>query len=395
MRRTLAWGAAGLLLVMPGYALAGAPGVGSGSNSDQTVKSTWITGLKAMTAQLNASMLHGAGVIGAMIDGANAVSAQLTMQALEAEAYRDYTPGESLCRFGTLARSLAASDASRDDHAAILNTYLLDRETHNNAQGPINPDHDGLARLQNVRAHYCNPGDNDGAPVTCSCDFAAGTCRGGIPGRMNRDIDFARLMGGPLTLALDFRDNALTDDEQDALAFLQTISAYRPIPSISPGNTDITGNSAIVGAFQRNRTVTAHRGIARHVLAEQMAKRAQGAPGAAVYMGNLLRELGYSTGDVTRYLSADTNNPSYNAQMEILTKKIYQNPNFYTNLVDKPANVLRAQAAMQAITLMQRRDLYEGALRRELMLSQMLELAIKDQPTATVRKRVQNIGGGG
>ena len=70
---------------------------------------------------------------------------------------------------------------------------------------------------------------------------------------------------------------------------------------------------------------------------------------------------------------------SYDAQMEILAKKIYQNQNFYTNLLDKAANVKRIQASQQAIKLMQRRDLYESMVRRELLLSQMLEQATREE----------------
>ena len=69
-------------------------------------------------------------------------------------------------------------------------------------------------------------------------------------------------------------------------------------------------------------------------------------------------------------------NPSYYAQMEMLTKKIYQNPNFYTNLYDKPANVARKNAAMHAIGLMQKFDLFNSYLRTEASLSVILELAV-------------------
>ena len=70
-------------------------------------------------------------------------------------------------------------------------------------------------------------------------------------------------------------------------------------------------------------------------------------------------------------------NPSYYAQMDVLTKKIYQNPNFYTSLYDKPTNVRRIGVSMDAISLMQMRDQYESALRKEMLLSLMLEQELK------------------
>jgi hypothetical protein len=65
--------------------------------------------------------------------------------------------------------------------------------------------------------------------------------------------------------------------------------------------------------------------------------------------------------------------------MEILTKKLYQNPTFYTELYDKPANVARKNASMQAIELMQRRDMVRSLLRSEAVLSVMLETALMEK----------------
>lgn len=65
--------------------------------------------------------------------------------------------------------------------------------------------------------------------------------------------------------------------------------------------------------------------------------------------------------------------PSYYAQMEVLTKKIYQNPGFYINLYDKPANVKRLGAAMDAILLMNQRDRFESLLRQEMLSATMIE----------------------
>lgn len=65
-------------------------------------------------------------------------------------------------------------------------------------------------------------------------------------------------------------------------------------------------------------------------------------------------------------------NPSYYAQLELLSKKIYQNPDFFANLYDKPTNVKRKSTAMKAIELMLDRALFESELRQEMMLSVML-----------------------
>jgi len=71
--------------------------------------------------------------------------------------------------------------------------------------------------------------------------------------------------------------------------------------------------------------------------------------------------------------------------MELLTKKIYQNPDFYTNLYDKPANVSRKGVAMQAIGLMQKFDMLKSTLRKEASLSVLLELAVTDEQNDIIR----------
>ena len=72
--------------------------------------------------------------------------------------------------------------------------------------------------------------------------------------------------------------------------------------------------------------------------------------------------------------------------MEVLTKKLYQNPSFYTELYDKPANVERKRVALQAIDLMQKRDIYQSLLRSESILSLMLETDVMAEQDSIINK---------
>ncbi len=84
--------------------------------------------------------------------------------------------------------------------------------------------------------------------------------------------------------------------------------------------------------------------------------------------------------------------PSYYAQMEFLTRKIYENPQFYTNLYTSPANVERMGVALEAIKLMQNRDRFEAALRREMLISLLLELGVRDLEEATASRLLRSTG---
>ena len=56
----------------------------------------------------------------------------------------------------------------------------------------------------------------------------------------------------------------------------------------------------------------------------------------------------------------------------------YRDPAFYAKLYDNPANVLRQQASMQGIGLMQQRDLFESQIRSEMLLSVLLETKLAE-----------------
>jgi predicted GNAT superfamily acetyltransferase len=64
--------------------------------------------------------------------------------------------------------------------------------------------------------------------------------------------------------------------------------------------------------------------------------------------------------------------------MDLLTKKIYQNPKFYTELYDKPVNIDRKEVAMRAIGLMQKRDFYRSIMRSEAIMAVWLETATEN-----------------
>ena len=103
--------------------------------------------------------------------------------------------------------------------------------------------------------------------------------------------------------------------------------------------------------------------------------KAQGEEEVQPYMKAMLAEMGIEPNDIDNILGE---RPSYYAQMEFLTKKLYQYPAFYSNLYDKPANVDRKHIAMQAIALMQKRDMYRSIIRSEMSQSILLETSLRD-----------------
>jgi len=122
------------------------------------------------------------------------------------------------------------------------------------------------------------------------------------------------------------------------------------------------------------RALAAKRSVAQAAFAAQVAMRSSGEESVKPYIENMLKEMGLEAEDIDPMLKEK---PSYNMQMELLTKKIYQQPKFYSNLYDKPVNVDRQNVSMQAIGMMQRRDMYRSMLRSEAIAAVLLETKLK------------------
>lgn len=205
----------------------------------------------------------------------------------------------------------------------------------------------------------------------------------------NKDVDFIRTVERKHTLDLDFLDSdkdrpELTNDERDILAFATnlfgpvryervSVDTVRPSPAHP---NDITPWQQ---KFMRERGILAKRAVAANSFFTIVSQRAEGVSekekffgaSAEIYLKPILQDLGLHPKDIDDLINSRS--PSYYAQMEILMKKIFQNPKFVTSLIDKPANVLRIQAALQAYKLMQQRDIFETIQRSEILVSLILE----------------------
>lgn len=340
---------------------------------DRIVSDWWTTklqpALKNMTAQLTATQTQNSGMLGGVMDGISTNRSLLAMQTLQAGAYKNYTPNEGLCRFGTNVRSLAAADMGRTRTQLALATIGQARQLGTKGSsadsGPIL---DRSARITQFERLYCDPADNNGllAPLCGATPKTTAT-------RFNKDISVARTLFEPQTLNVNFVDGVVTADEEDILALASYLYGH-DVPMRDPDINFSGANAAQKLKYLSQRQLVAFRNVAQNSFNMAVAARGTGGAATNTYMENILRELGLSPEEAATYLSNDTGTPSYHAQMEILTKKIYQNPNFYTNLIDKPANIDRQIAAIDAIGLMQDRDVYQSLERQEMLMSLLLEM---------------------
>lgn len=342
---------------------------------DWVVYLHWLPPHMNMAQQLTTGMTYQAIMVGALLDAKNEQETQRLMQQLAAEAHRDYQPDLTMCTFGTNVRSLAATEAKERVNSRLLDLTILKRDKlsqHISSASGVNDDLKN--RFEQFKSVYCDVND-DNAYLKPVCGA------GGPPDRINNDIDWTKMVENRYTLDADFAEPAPTAetiaDDQDIMALTRNLIAFRTFDKISD---DHLKQEFAKNSYMDTRSVNAIRSVASNSLGHIIGMRMGGTSCetcvGSSFMRYVLIQLGVPDVDIDKFLGQ---NPSYYAQMEVLTHKIFENPEFYANLYTTPANVERIGATIQALKLMQDRDRFEASLRREMLLSMILEVQIRDR----------------
>lgn len=349
-------------------------------------KENILSAMMLMAEHLTSNGMQQVQIIGSFFDVKHQLETQRIFQTLTARAHKDYHPSEGLCRIGTNVRGLATAERKSNlAHVAFANR-MMDRQTLQSdtmAGGVIGDDltsfggtRDRKTRMNNFIKKFCDKTDHAGGlGLLCKDSNIKAEQR-------NMDIDFTGAFESKLTLDVDFTDagaGPATIDEDNLFALSTNLFGNEILPSIN-GNlliNPVTGKpSDLAQQYLGLRSVAAKRSVAQNSFAAITAMKSQGGEDVGPFLKAILAESGVSATDIERRLGK---NPSYFAQMEVLTKDLYQNPNFYSNLYDKPVNIERKGAALQAIELMQDRDLYRSLLRSEAVLATLLETLMRKE----------------
>lgn len=353
------------------------------------LKRYWIGGLQLMTNQLTSVMMMQVQAIGRFFDVKHQLETQRLMQQKYARAHKDYQPSEQMCEIGTFSRDLLNSEQRAKLTQTAITEKMMSRGL-GSGDGITTDDNtsDKKSRLEQFINTFCSIEDN-ASNNKLLCKKTSGS-----PDQQDIDIDFTRLIDTPLTLAIDLtttttNPSSPTPDElleekteTNIFAFLNYIFLHDTLPTTGRDKTTL---EKFVIPYQDARSLMAMRSVAHNSFATLIAMKTAGpkippsgtgTESASPHLKALMREMGMSDNEIEDFIGT---NPSYYAQMEVLTKKIYQNPEFITNLYDKPANVRRIRAAMTAIKLMQDRDIHEALMRREMLISMITELKIREK----------------
>lgn len=356
-----------------------------------------------MAQQMSTAAAWATLVFGTYFDAKQQLEVQRLMQELQARAHKDYQPTMDICSYATMMRSLSDTEYRRDANTFMMSRFGQGRSTGLRDQTATEgPKSDRMDRLVQFRNRYCDQHDNNDGMAQINCVARPVLALPPID-PADRDMDYANVMERKLTLDLDevVLPATPTEDETDLYALASNLYGSEAMFRI---HEHVFHSEAHKQLELDLRSIMAERSVAEasyYTIAGMKSPGsllAAGAPAGVIdstttvkYMNVLLQDLGIPAAELQDWLGKQ---PSYYAQMEFLTKVLYQNPNFYVTLYDTPANVQRKKVVLQAIGLMQDFDTLQSYLRTEMMLSQILELQlIKLQKE--VQDRVDSLGQGG
>jgi len=334
-------------------------------------------GMMMMAEQLVSSGMNQMMILGSFFDAKLQLEAQRLFQKKVAEAHRDYHPTYEMCAVGTTARGLASADRNGEFSGFVLSQRTQDREIsmYGNASGGA--DYDRESRIRQVKTRYCDPEDND-KKLTKLCQNSAPR------ETINRDVDYTRTIDQERTLNIDMTDTNATADEQDVLALMSNLFSHDILdkPKRTPGDME-----AAEGAYLEMRGLIAKRNVAENSINAIVGLKTAGtreSEDTIMFTQKVMEQLGVTDendrlillGGLQDDRRQAAKRPSYYAQLEVLAQKLYLDPEFYTSLYDKPANVARKDVALQAINLMLERDMHKSELRSEMVYSVWLELEL-------------------
>jgi len=119
-------------------------------------------GLMPMADSLRDQIITSAMMIGAFLDGTSTNAALANMQSLNANAMRDYQVSDSICKFGTLSRSLAATEAKASTQQLVMSEIGLARNLGTQfSSAATGRGRDNNSRLYSFVAYYCDTRDNN------------------------------------------------------------------------------------------------------------------------------------------------------------------------------------------------------------------------------------------
>lgn len=312
---------------------------------------------------------------GTFIDASVLLDTLRDLQVSATKTMQDYTPSEQMCRFGTLSRSLAASDQRVDVNRLALSEIGLARNLGTKLSvADAGRGWDNFNRLRFLAERFCDRADNRSG-MDDLCVIATQS----LDINQDRDVDYTRSVDTKETINADFTDVALTNEEAQLVGLSHYLYGHHQQNQRFDKDGDFKDKPGSATLYRDFRSAFARRAAAQNTYNTLAAMKVAGSGASNAYMLEVLKDLGAPPEEIEQYLLGmntydGSANASYNSQMDMLTRRLYQSPKFYANLMDSKANIKRVGASIQGIGLMQDRDIYRSMERSEMLLALMVQL---------------------
>jgi hypothetical protein len=305
-------------------------------------------------------------------DAQNATKYQLALDQENASLVQQGQVSQGVCSHATAANSLFASERKATINTKILSNILKDQDLLNASGVTKNGAlRDKEARQADIMQYYCDP-----SAYASSQDYKK-ECKAKNPALFDKDIDATYFLSTVQTLKLNWNDSKTSDDERAAMAFAQYLYNNQGNDRIDL-TPDDQGNPKNINEFMEARSLQAIRNVARNSYLKQIGLKSSGAGGNTEFLKAAFNNLGVPAADIKDIV---TDNPSYYAQMGVLTKTLLQNPQFYVNTGVGSTNLIQLSQTLAAVHSMQKRDIFEAFRRREMLMSLLAELKIRNKQT--------------
>ncbi len=334
---------------------------------------------KLMTAQLVTNSMQQVQAIGMFFDAKHQLESQRLFQLATARTHKRYQPSTTFCEFSTMSQSLAGASRNADFTKLALAKRAANRQVFTgDGVGVRAATSDRFSRLTSYIKDFCDPDDNlSNLDYLCANSTAINTLK-------NRDIKFTDTVKDKWTMDFDMaNDETLSPDEQALFALNDNLFAHDLFPYVSQSKfVDEQGNPAYnkgAKTYMDARAVIAKRSVAVNSFAAIAALKTKSTAQSQPFIYALMKEMGGDEITLQQIQDKIGENPSYYAQMKVLSKLFFQRPEFFADLYDNPENIKRLNTSIQATTLMRKRDLYRSYLRSEMILAVMLETALEPE----------------
>lgn len=382
---------------------------------DVFFKQQVLPALMSFTEQMSAVAMHQTMIFGTFLDAKDQLETQRLVQELQVEAHKDYQPSEDFCYFGTNTRSLASSEAKAQFNAYMLSRRQMARHLGQyNIGGALSQDEDKEGRWEQFKESFCDPQDNNwlSSQPASGLALACGPTGAKNPEFTNADVDYTRLIENPRTISLR-KDGILNHKLVPGASGVTGTTGSATDQAVMALGNNLYGHNVLTRQFGKEqlrrtelqqlylalRSVAAKRAVAENSFNSIVSMKSAGTThqdnsgghsgenpaDTWRFLGSVLKELGIPDAEIQGMIGQE---PSYYAQLEILGKKIYQSPNFFSNLYDTPTNIKRKSVAMKGIELMLDRAIYESQIRQEMVSSVLLSARLHE-PFKEANKNLQ------